>query len=173
MAAFMALQLPPDRLAQWAFWVSVLIALHAYAGYPLWLLLRRNWRSIPVKFESTSPSVSILMAVKDESERIAAKLENLSQLDYPSELVEVIIVSDGSTDGTNEILARMGERIRPIFLERSEGKAAALNHAIAAARGELVVFVDARQRIDSQALKFLAGNFADPGVGCVSGELIL
>jgi biofilm PGA synthesis N-glycosyltransferase PgaC len=113
------------------------------------------------------------MAVKNEGVRLAAKLENLARLEYPGDRVEFIVVSDASTDATNEVLTRMQPGIRSVLLPEPEGKASALNHAIAIAEGEIVVFVDARQKIEPEALKFLVGNFADASVGCVSGELVL
>lgn len=154
------------------FWASLLVVVYAYAGYPLWLLLRRKWRLRSIQWVNITPSVSIIMAVRNEAANLPAKIENLAALEYPRDCVEIIVVSDGSTDGTNEILSHMYPGVRSILLP-AEGKASALNHAIAAAQGEIVVFVDARQHIEPQALKFLAGNFADPSVGCVSGELVL
>ena len=154
------------------FWASLMVVVYAYAGYPLWLFLRRKWRFRAIEWAEVTPTISIIMAVRNEAANLPAKLENLFALDYPRHCVEIIVVSDGSTDGTNEILTRWRPRVRSILLP-AEGKASALNHAIAAAQGEIVVFVDARQHIEPQALKFLAGNFADPSVGCASGELVL
>lgn len=160
------------RAVEWSFWLAAAAVFYAYAGYPLWLLLRRRWRTRPVLWEPNAPFISMVMVVRNEAAVLARKLENLTTLDYPPEKLEIIVVSDGSTDRTNEILTRF-PRIHSILLDKARGKASALNHAIAAAKGELVVFVDARQRIESAALKFLAGNFADPEVGCASGELTL
>jgi cellulose synthase/poly-beta-1,6-N-acetylglucosamine synthase-like glycosyltransferase len=112
------------------------------------------------------------MAVRNEARRIEEKLNNLQRLDYPRELLEVIIVSDGSTDDTNEILSR-AESVQTILLPTQAGKADALNRGVAAATGELLVFMDARQRIASNSIRILAENFADPSIGCVSGTLVL
>jgi len=160
------------RAVEWSFWLAAAAVFYAYAGYPLWLLLRRKWRTRPVVWEPITPFISIVMVVRNEAAVLTRKLENLTALDYPPEKLEIIVVSDGSTDRTNEILTQV-PRIRSILLNKSRGKASALNHAIAAAKGELVVFVDARQRIELSALRFLAGNFADQDVGCASGELTL
>lgn len=146
---------------------------YAYAGYALWLSVRRKWRSMPRQWSPILPSISIVMAVRNEAAALAAKIKNLEALDYPRDKVAIIVVSDGSTDATNEVLAGFGSRVQPIFLPVPEGKASALNHALAVAKSEIVVFVDVRQQLDSQALRFLAGNFADPSVGCASGELVL
>jgi poly-beta-1,6-N-acetyl-D-glucosamine synthase len=114
------------------------------------------------------------MAVRNEEKQLATKLQNLQQLDYPRELVEVVVVSDGSTDQTNEILSNLSDsRLRSILLPDHAGKAEALNRAIEAVNGDIVVFVDSRQRVATDSLKMLVANFADPEVGCVSGSLIL
>ena len=97
-----------------------------------------------------------------------------SKLDYPNELVETLIVSDGSTDQTNDILSNLSDsRVRSILLPAHGGKAEALNRAIEAVNGDIVVFMDARQRVATDSLKMLVESFADPAVGCVSGALML
>lgn len=160
-------------IAALIFWASLAVVIYAYAGYPLWLFVRRKWRSGTIQWAPITPSVSIIMAVRNEAARLPAKIENLAALEYPRERVEIIVVSDGSTDGTNDILKRLQSAVRSVVLPEAEGKATALNHGISIARGEIVVFVDVRQRIEPDALKFLGGNFADASIGCVSGELVL
>jgi cellulose synthase/poly-beta-1,6-N-acetylglucosamine synthase-like glycosyltransferase len=118
--------------------------------------------------------VSIVLAVRNEAKHLTAKLRNLSALNYPGNRLEVIVVSDGSTDGTNRILESWeNSRRQAIFLPEHCGKATALNHGIAKANGEIVVFTDARQTIAPDGFKNLLANFADPSVGCVSGELMI
>jgi cellulose synthase/poly-beta-1,6-N-acetylglucosamine synthase-like glycosyltransferase len=157
------------------FWSSVAVLTYTYAGYPGWLWLRSRVRARPVHTEDYRPSVSIVMIVRNEAGVLEGKLRNLMALDYSAELVEIVVVSDGSTDGTNEILLRsaQGSRVRVVMTPESRGKAAGLNDAIAAAQGEIVVFTDARQKIEAGAIRLLASQFADPEVGCASGELML
>jgi cellulose synthase/poly-beta-1,6-N-acetylglucosamine synthase-like glycosyltransferase len=120
------------------------------------------------------PSVSVLLAVRNEAANLPAKLANLRELEYPAEKIEVVVVSDGSTDETEEILsAHAGERLRYFALAEHQGKAVALTRAMAEARADIVVFMDARQRVEPGALRRLVANFADPSVGCVSGELMI
>jgi biofilm PGA synthesis N-glycosyltransferase PgaC len=156
------------------FWLSLLFIVLACAGYPIWLYFRAKLRSQPIRRENIYPYVTIVLAVRNEQNRLPAKLQNLAMLDYPAERVEVIVVSDGSTDDTNRILAgwQAGNR-QAVILPEHRGKDVALNRGVAEARGEIVVFTDARQIIAPDALKELVANFADPSVGCVSGELVI
>jgi biofilm PGA synthesis N-glycosyltransferase PgaC len=156
------------------FWLSLLFIVLAYAGYPVWLYFRARFRPRPVRRESIFPSVTIVLAVRNEQSKLSAKLQNLAALNYPAERVEVIVVSDGSTDDTNRILAgwRSHHR-RAVILPEHRGKDVALNSGVAEAQGEIVVFTDARQIIAPEALENLVANFADPSIGCVSGELVI
>ena len=119
------------------------------------------------------------MVVRNEEAVIARKLENLLTLDYPQAKLDVVVVSDGSSDRTPAILAdyardsRVRTRLRTLMKPASEGKAAGLNDAIKLATGEVLLFTDARQQIESSALRLLIENFADPDVGAASGELML
>jgi len=156
------------------FWSSWVVILFAYAGYPILLYLRAQFWSIPVRRASIFPQVTILLAAYNEERNLPDKLANLAALDYPADLLDVIVVSDGSVDGTNKILdAWDGPSRRSFKLPIRRGKAAALNVGAAEAKGEIIVFTDARQAIASDALKIIVENFADPCVGCVSGELML
>ena len=148
---------------------------YTYVGYPVWLWFRSQVRALPVHTADYTPTVSIVMVVRNEAGVLEGKLRNLMALDYPAELVEIVVVSDGSTDGTNDILGRYAQscRVRMIATADSRGKAAGLNDAIAAAQGEIVMFTDARQKIEAGAVRLLASQFADPAVGCASGELML
>jgi biofilm PGA synthesis N-glycosyltransferase PgaC len=156
------------------FWSSFSLIFLAYVAYPIWLYLIARFRPRPVRRASIFPSVTILLAVHNEQNYLPAKLRNLAELEYPADQVEVIVVSDGSTDGTNNILAAWeNANSRTVILSNHFGKAAALNDGVAKARGEIIVFTDARQAIGLDALQNLVANFADSTVGCVSGELII
>ena len=156
------------------FWFSFLFTVYTYAGYPLWLFLRARWRALPVRSAPIVPSVSFVMAVYNEAAALPRKLRNLAGLDYPADRYEIVVISDGSTDSSNEILAGWPDsRLRVAAAPRREGKASALNRGMALAHGEIIVFTDARQDLQRDALRHLVSNFADPSVGCVSGELML
>jgi len=156
------------------FWISAFLIGYVYAGYPLWAYFRSRWRSRPWRQDEIFPTVSVVMAVYNEAERIQEKLNNLFQQDYPANRLEVVVVSDGSQDRTSEVLAkRRREGVRVFHYPEHRGKAVALNLGIQQARGEIVVFTDARQRLEPASMRYLVSNFSDSTVGCVTGELIL
>jgi biofilm PGA synthesis N-glycosyltransferase PgaC len=156
------------------FWSSAALIAYAYALYPAWLWLHsrlapRPWRRAPI-----TPSVSIIVAVHNGATIIREQLQRLLQLDYPTELVEIIVVSDGSTDATPGLLRGFAHpRVRIFICDEHRGKAAALNAGIREGRNELLVFVDARPQLERGALRELVSNFADAGIGCAGGELRL
>jgi len=159
---------------RWLFWLSAALIAYTYLGYPLYLYLRSCWRSMAVRSSPVFPAVSVIMAVHNEEAVLPVKLRNLENLNYPADRLEVVICSDGSVDKTNFILSsQTNAQVRAILCPVRQGKAAALNRAIEAARGEIVVFTDARQLIEADAIRHMMANFADPSVGCVSAELML
>ena len=164
---------------KYIFWLAAALVAYSYLGYAAWLWLRSRWSPRPVRRgcveRSAAPAVSAVMVVRNEETVIARKLENLLTLDYPQEKLEVVIVSDGSTDRTPAILADYARDsgVRTLMKPVSQGKAAGLNDAIKLATGEVLLFTDARQQIESDALRLLIENFADPDVGAASGELML
>jgi biofilm PGA synthesis N-glycosyltransferase PgaC len=165
------------------FWLAALLVGYSYLGYPAWLWLRSRWLPRPVRRgavgSSAVPAVSAVMVVRNEEAGIARKLENLLTLDYPQAKLDVVVVSDGSSDRTSAILADYARdsglrtRVRTLMKPVSQGKAAGLNDALKLATGEVLLFTDARQQIESGALRLLIENFADPDVGAASGELML
>jgi len=160
---------------RWVFWIAAIVIAYTYVGYPMWLWVRSRWSPRPVRRGAIEPTVSVLMVVRNEEAVIERKLENLLTLDYPAEKLEVVVVSDGSTDRTQAILGRYAHhpKVQVLLKELSEGKAAGLNDAMRMATGEIAMFTDARQAIEAGALRLAIENFADSEVGCVSGELML
>ena len=156
------------------FWFSLFVIFYAYLLYPVWLLLRAKLKPKPVSPKPLFLKVSIVVAVHNGEKYLEQKLQNLQRLDYPTDLVEIVVVSDGSTDRTNEILrSSANPSLRTILLPEHAGKAEALNRAIAISAGDVVVFMDVRQRVAADSVKLLVENFSDASVGCVSGELVL
>ncbi len=156
------------------FLVSACLVIFAYAGYPICMYIRAKFWPLPVRRADIFPKVTIVLAVRNEADTLLKKLRNLATLDYPPDRLEIIVVSDGSTDGTNRILREwQNSHNRIVIMPVHQGKASALNHATILAAGEIVCFTDARQAIASDGLKNLVANFADPSVGCASGALAM
>jgi glycosyltransferase involved in cell wall biosynthesis len=154
-------------------WGALIAIFYTYLGYPIAVGLWARWRGKPWKRGALSPSVSIIMAVHNGRSLLPWKIRHLTELDYPN-IKEIIIISDGSTDGTAEFLrAHDGERVKALILEEHKGKAAALNAGLAHAHGELALFVDIRPEIAPGAIHALVSNFLDRRVGCATGNLIL
>lgn len=155
------------------FWASCLLVGYSYFGYLAWLVLRARLAPAPeVERRPIRPPVTILVVAHNEADRIGARVENCLALDYPSDRLEVLVASDGSTDGTDEIVEGYAARgARLLRLPGPRGKASALNAAVPGCSGEVVVLADARQRFAPDAVRELVEPFADPTVGAVSGEL--
>jgi len=126
----------------------------------------------PWRQATAEPTVSAILVVHNGAFLLRQRIDQLLLLDYPRAQIEFIVVSDGSTDDTNRILKGYPE-IKSIFLPKRHGKAAALNAAMRKATGEILAFLDIRPQIEGKALQILVSNFADPEVGCVTGEVIL
>jgi cellulose synthase/poly-beta-1,6-N-acetylglucosamine synthase-like glycosyltransferase len=158
------------------FWVSVLFVAYTYAGYPILLFLWSSLVRRPVRKRSnigggTWPTVSVVIAAHNEARHLPGRLRNLLEQRYAG-AVEIIVVSDGSTDSTPAVVRSFAGRIRTLEVPRG-GKPSALNAGVATATSEILVFADARQRFDRDAIAELVANFDDPRVGGVTGALIL
>jgi cellulose synthase/poly-beta-1,6-N-acetylglucosamine synthase-like glycosyltransferase len=151
--------------------IAVTISLYILLGYPLLLSTWKRFGPPVHKDPDFRATVSVMLAVYNGQEFIAKKLDNLSGLDYPPELLDVVVVSDGSTDATDSIVASYADRRVRLVRVPHAGKAAALNAAMSHATGDILFFVDVRQMLDTQSLRHLVANFADPTVGAVTGEL--
>ena len=163
---------------RWLFWLSAAFVVYVYAGYPaiLWLLVKlRGRRRDPVDAATTAsfrPPVSIIVAARNEGRNLRGRIENLLQLDYPVSARQIIVVSDGSTDDTDSIVASYAGVVEYVAIPPG-GKAVALNAGVRRARHEILVFADARQRFAADALIELTRPLLDRSVGGVTGELLL
>lgn len=155
------------------FWLCAGTLAYVYFLYPLLAsalasVVRRDVR----RSRGYQPSVTVLIAAYNEEKSIAAKIDNVLTLDYPPELLDVIVVSDASTDGTDEVVRGYGSpRVRLLRIEGRRGKTACQNIAVTQATGEVVVFTDATTHIERNAIAAMMENFADAEVGCVAGLL--
>jgi len=169
------------------FWLSVFLVLHTYLLYPLLLVaaasVLQTWRDLrylhsrqdrrrTLREPLSLPAVSLIIPAYNEERYLPDKLQNLRALDYPPDLLQIIFVSDGSTDSTNDILqSARSDILEVVCLPTRGGKAAALNRAVAAARHDVVVFSDAATLFARDAVKKLVRHFTDPRVGVVCGAL--
>jgi cellulose synthase/poly-beta-1,6-N-acetylglucosamine synthase-like glycosyltransferase len=158
------------------FWIALGLLLYTYVGFPVLVLVRGRLRRRPYRSADITPSVSVVVAAHNEAAGIGTKVENLLGLEYPRDLLEVVVASDGSDDGTNGIVAAhiadgrsAAARLRLLELPRC-GKAAALTQAVEKARGEILVFSDANSLYASDAIRAIVRPFADPAIGGVAGD---
>jgi hypothetical protein len=152
---------------------SLFLLVYANIGYPVLLLAWARLRPRPFRTGPQEPTVSIVMAAHNEAPGIETRLRNLLSLDYPAERLEILVGLDGCSDGTAACARQAGSRVRVIEFVQRRGKPSVLNALLPEATGEIIVFGDARQRYDRQALRALVAPFADPQVGAVTGDLIL
>ncbi len=162
----------PDILSA-IFWGSALMLGYTFAGYGVVVeILGRICRRTPAKLPpSNLPSVSVVIVAHNEAARIADRVKNLLASDYTPDRLQIVLVSDGSTDATaEEAKAASQTRIQVVALAERAGKARGLNAGVALATGEIVIFADARQQFNPDAIRQLVGNFSDAKVGAVSGN---
>lgn len=155
----------------WLFWVTGVLLVYTYMGYPLWLYLWSAFRKRPVASDSFEPPVTVVMAVHNEANQLGRKLDNLLQLEYPRDKLHILVVSDASSDATDAIAESY--RDRGITLLRTTvrgGKHYAQGLGINQAHTEFIVFTDAAPLLDRLAVSRMMRNFADPDVVCVGGE---
>ncbi|WP_238559251.1 glycosyltransferase family 2 protein [Marinimicrobium sp. LS-A18] len=156
------------------FWASVVLILYIYIGYPLLMrLLPRN----PVRIRESAelPSVTVLIPAYNEADVIEQTVRNKLEQAYPSDRLEVIVISDESSDGTDEIvrtIANQDSRVKLLRQEPRQGKTAGLNRAVEEAAGEIIIFSDANSQFASDALKHLVAPFSDDSVGYVTGKMV-
>jgi cellulose synthase/poly-beta-1,6-N-acetylglucosamine synthase-like glycosyltransferase len=149
------------------------IALYAYVGYPLilWIVGSVRPRESSVRDSAVWPSVTLTVPVYNALSSISATLESLLELDYPRDKFQILVISDASTDGTDDLVRRFADRgVELLRLPERRGKTAAENAALAASRGEILVNVDATIVVPAQSLKKLVRVFDDPTIGVASGR---
>lgn len=155
------------------FWLCFFLIVYVYLLYPLFTAMLSLLLNKDVKKVSILPAVTIVTSAYNEEQHIKETIENKLKLDYPKEKLEIIVVSDGSTDKTDEIVQQFKDcNVSLLRQEPRQGKTAALNTAIPKANGEIIVFSDSNSIYSKNALKELAANFADNSVGYVTGKMI-
>ncbi|MCU1231913.1 MAG: glycosyl transferase, family, partial [Acidobacteria bacterium] len=151
------------------FWFSLAVCVYVYFGYPALLFILSRLRPRAVHERDVFPRATFIIPAYNEERNIVAKIENTLALDYPTEQLELLVVSNGSTDRTNELVAAWNDpRVRLIALEQP-GKMGALNEGARSATGEILIFTDADFLLDTHSLKVIARKFGDGEVGGVCG----
>jgi biofilm PGA synthesis N-glycosyltransferase PgaC len=158
-------------LLQVLFWLIVGVIFYTFLGYPLLIGLLAHCAPRPARKAAITPKVTLLIPAYNEAPVIARKIEDSLALDYPPEQLEVIVVTDGSDDGTVDIVAGYASQgVRLYHHPHRQGKMAAINRVMPLVDGEIVVFSDANAMIERGALRALVRNFADSSVGGAAGE---
>jgi glycosyltransferase involved in cell wall biosynthesis len=157
------------------FWGSLGALAWTHAGYPAAMGILARLRPRPVGRADVTPSVALIVSAHDEEDVIGRRLENLLELDYPSESLEIVVASDGSTDGTDAIVEELASRQPRVRLLRRprEGKVAAQHRSVRETTSDVLAFTDANTEWRPDALRKLVRNLADPEVGYVCGQLRL
>jgi len=151
--------------------VSVFLIIYSYIGYPLSLYMISLISTVSHERKKIYPNVTFIVTAYNEKERIIDKIENTLSVSYPKGKLEIIFASDGSTDGTNEIISSYaGKGIDFLLLPVRGGKESAQKEAVKKSRGEVLVFSDVSTMIEPDGIEQIASNFADPRVGCVSSR---
>jgi len=152
-------------------WGAAAFVAYVYAGYPIILYLITRFHRRPVQREEITPAVTLIISAYNEARVIGSKLENALSLDYPAERFEILVVSDASTDRTDSIVESFSRHgIKLLVMPERRGKTIGLNVAMQQAQGEIVIFSDANILYKEDVIRRLMRNFADPSVGCVTGN---
>jgi cellulose synthase/poly-beta-1,6-N-acetylglucosamine synthase-like glycosyltransferase len=156
------------------FWICLAVGLYPYLGYPLCVVLLRIVRPRSVRAGVIAPRVTIVVAAYNEGAQIETTVLNKLDQDYPEELLDLIVVSDSSTDETDAVLRRLAQQQPRVSFFRQQtrnGKTAALNLMVARAKGEIIVFADGNSIYRRDTVRQLVAPFADPQVGYVTGQM--
>ena len=152
------------------FWVGVLYIFYTYIGYPIILGLLSIFIRRVNYSEGYFPSVSLLIPAYNEATIIAKKIENSLEIDYPEGKIQILVAADGSDDDTPDIVAKYKDQgIELNFIPERLGKMAAINRAVEKCRGEIIVFSDANNFYDRDAIQKLIAPFQNPDVGSTTG----
>ncbi len=158
-------------LAQFVFWSCAAILFYVYVGYPLLLALIGAFVHREKPELGYEPTLSVLIAAYNEEANIGRKIEQTLALEYPAGKIEILVLSDGSSDRTDEIVRNYPDpRVRLVRIAERHGKTHAQNEGVRAARGEVLIFSDATTVYHPKALLYLASNYQDPKVGAASGR---
>ena len=152
-------------------WISGLAVVYTFLGYGVLITLLARFVHRPIQCQPITPTVTLIIPAYNEEDVIIEKLANCLALDYPRDLIEIMVVADGSTDRTCEMVSQCTSRgVKLLHQPERRGKIAAMNRAAPFASSEVLVFSDANAMVEPKAIRMLVANLADPRVACVGGE---
>lgn len=156
------------------FIILVALVLYTYVGYYMLIFLISMWKTDKmIIHRDYSPRVTLIISAYNEENVIRKKIENSLNIDYPKESLEILVVSDASTDNTDNIVLEYRDKnVNLIRQEKRVGKTMGLNRAIQQAKSDIIVFTDANAMYDKKAVSKLVRHFVDPEIGYVTGESI-
>jgi cellulose synthase/poly-beta-1,6-N-acetylglucosamine synthase-like glycosyltransferase len=162
-------------MLSWLFWTALGLLIYTWCGYPAFLMALRRLHTGSREITDYRPFVTVLVTVHNEEKLVVRRIENILASDYPPDLMEVLIASDGSTDATNSLVAAMAAQDKRIklFTTTGGGKSSTQNRAIPSAQGSVIILSDAEALFDRDTARFMARHFSDAAVGCVSGRVLL
>ena len=153
----------------WLLWISLLFIIYTYFGYPLLLALYSTINSYEIRRGKYTPKVTIIIPFYNAEKQLRAKLENILQLRYPKEYLDIIAISDCSQDSSDTIAKSFSDQgVRLLRLEQRSGKHYAQEKALGESYGDIIVFTDVGIMFSPETIELLVRNFADPQIGCVS-----
>jgi cellulose synthase/poly-beta-1,6-N-acetylglucosamine synthase-like glycosyltransferase len=155
------------------FWFSIIFVFYTYAGYPLLAYFFTYFYKQKQASEVVPGSVTVLITAYNEEIVIAKKIQNTLDLDYPADKLQIIVAADGSSDNTPEIVRQFDKRVELSYIPPRQGKMAAINRAISMVRGDIIVFSDANNMYEPDAIKKLVAPFSDSTVGATTGAKII
>jgi cellulose synthase/poly-beta-1,6-N-acetylglucosamine synthase-like glycosyltransferase len=159
------------RMAEISFWIAAALIVYVYVGYPLLLAVLALFKRPAKASLGYTPMLSVLIAAYNEEEAIGKKIEQTLALDYPADKIEILVLSDCSSDRTDAIVQDFGDpRVRLVRMSQRRGKTHAQNEGVQHARGEVLIFSDATTVYHPKALAYLACNYQDPKIGAASGR---
>ena len=152
-------------------WTSALVVGYVYVGYPILIGLLGWLMPKPIRQANIEPTVTLLISAFNEAHVIGEKLKNVLELDYPKRKMEILVISDASTDHTDQIVQSFsGQGVSLLRMEERGGKTTGLNAAMKVAKGDIVIFSDANIMYRIDTIRRLVQSFADSSVGCATGD---
>ena len=153
------------------FWTSIAIILYTFIGFPILIAIFSRLFEKPIRYADINPSVTLLVPAYNEADVITAKIENSLSLEYPSDMLDIVIVADGSTDKTMELVEQFDDHGVRLFFEPPRlGKITAVSRIIPLLTSDIIIFSDANTMLETQSVTAIIRHFADSNIAAVAGE---